>query len=58
MVRVGDYVTRKKYDSDIVFIVDAIKNNVVYLKGVDVRLYADSYADDLLLAPIPKKKKQ
>ena len=56
MLKVGDYVTRKKYGNDILFKVDKIANNVIYLKGVDVRLYADSKADDLVLATISKKK--
>lgn len=57
MLKVGDYVTRKKYGNDILFKVDKIANNVIYLKGVDVRLYADSKADDLVLATISKKKR-
>lgn len=56
MLKVGDYVTRKKYNNDIIFKVDKIVNNVIYLKGIDVRLYADSFEDDLILTAIPKKK--
>ncbi len=44
----GDFVTRSSYDNDTVFKVINIKNNVCYLKGVDVRLYADSNIDDLV----------
>ena len=47
MIRVGDYVTRNSYNNDIIFKVVDIKGNVCYLKGVCVRLYADSYIDDL-----------
>ena len=47
MIRVGDYVTRNSYNNDIIFKVNDIKGNVCYLKGVCVRLYADSYIDDL-----------
>ena len=43
----GDYVTRNSYDNDTVFKVINIKNNVVYLKGVDVRLVADADITDL-----------
>lgn len=56
MLKKGDYVTRRKYNNDIVFIVDDIKDNIVYLKGIDIRLYADSNKDDLVLTTINKKK--
>ena len=49
MFNVGDYVTRKTYNNDIVFKIIDIKNDVYYLKGVCVRLYADSYQDDLVM---------
>lgn len=45
---IGDYVTRKSYNNDTVFIIQEIKNNFVILKGVDIRLYADSPVDDLV----------
>ena len=47
MIIVGDYVTRNSYNNDIIFKVVDIKGNVCYLKGVCVRLSADSYIDDL-----------
>ena len=56
MFKVGDYVTRKKYGNDILFKIDKIKNNIIYLKGVDIRLYADTTKDDLVLSTISKKK--
>ena len=56
MIKKGDYVTRKKYNHDIRFKVIDVKNNIVILKGVDLRLYADSNYDDLVLATISKKK--
>ena len=56
MFKIGDLVTRKKYGNDIIFKIDKIQNNTIYLKGVDVRLYADTKEDDLILATIPKKK--
>ena len=45
----NDYVTRKSYNHDIVFKVVNIENNIVYLKGVDFRLYADALIDDLVI---------
>lgn len=47
--KLNDYVTRKSYNHDIVFKVVDIQNNVVYLKGVDFRLYADAFVDDLVI---------
>ena len=44
----GDYVTRKSYNNDIVFKVLNIKDGICYLKGSEVRLYADSPIDDLV----------
>ena len=47
MFKVGDLVTRNSYDNDIIFkIVDVIDNNYI-LKGLSVRLWADSFEDDL-----------
>lgn len=43
----GDYVTRNSYNNDTVFRVLNIKNGVVYLKGVEVRLVADADILDL-----------
>ena len=48
MIKKDDYVTRKSYDNDIVFKVLFIMNNIAYLQGVDIRLIADSYIDDLI----------
>ena len=47
MFQLGDLVTRKSYDNDIVFKIIAIKENNYILKGTFVRLYADSPKDDL-----------
>ena len=44
---IGDYVTRKSYNNDIVFKIVSIHNNVAYLKGVNVRLFATSFLSDL-----------
>ena len=34
-MEVNDYVTRKKYNNDIVFKITGIKGRTCYLKGVD-----------------------
>lgn len=47
MFQVGDLVTRKSYDNDIVFKIVRIDENNFILKGVIVRLFADSPKDDL-----------
>ena len=44
---IGDLVTRKSYNNDTIFKIIRIEDDVVYLKGVTVRLYADSNVDDL-----------
>lgn len=49
MFNVGDYVTRKSYNNDIVFKIIGIKDNLYYLKGIYIRLFADSFEDDLIL---------
>ncbi len=46
--KVGDYVTRKSYDNDLVFIITDIKEEAI-LKGFDIRLIATSPLDDLVL---------
>ena len=50
--KVGDYVTRNSYDNDILFVIVNIEGDIAYLKGIDVRLYADSNLDDLELSSI------
>lgn len=47
MYKVGEYVTRKSYNNDIIFRIISIHDDIYYLKGVSVRLYADSDEDDL-----------
>ncbi|MBR3161373.1 MAG: sporulation peptidase YabG [Bacilli bacterium] len=49
MVKLGDYVTRKSYNNDIVFRIIDIKENNSILYGVCVRLMADSPIDDLVV---------
>ena len=43
----GDLVTRNSYNHDTVFKITNIKNDIYYLKGIEVRLYADALKDDL-----------
>ena len=47
-LKVGDYVTRISHKHDIVFKIIDIHEDIVYLQGVNVRLCADSYFDDLV----------
>jgi len=49
MVMVGDFVTRKSYNNDIIFKVIDIKGDIYYLSGVSIRLLADSLEDDLVI---------
>lgn len=46
-MQVGDFVVRKKYQKDIIFEIYRIEENLAYLKGVEIRLLADSPLDDL-----------
>lgn len=46
-MKIGDLVTRDSYDNDIVFTIIDIDNDIYYLKGINVRLYADSNLEDL-----------
>ena len=48
MITIGDLVTRKSYNNDIVFEVINIEGNEVVLKGVDIRLIADAKVNDLI----------
>ena len=47
--KINNYVTRNSYNNDTIFkIIDIIDNNYI-LKGVDIRLFADSPIEDLKL---------
>lgn len=48
-IKKGDYVTRNSYGNDTVFKVINVVDDMVYLKGVEVRLYADAKIIDLKL---------
>lgn len=47
LFKIGDTVTRKSYQNDILFEIIDIDEEIAYLKGVDVRLCADSPLNDL-----------
>lgn len=47
-MNIGDLVTRNSYDNDLIFRIIDIENDIYYLKGINVRLYADSSVDDLV----------
>lgn len=50
--RIGDLVTRISHKHDILFKIISIEDNLVYLKGVDLRLIADCLVEDLVKADI------
>ena len=54
-MKIGDYVVRKKYNKDIVFQIHAIKENLYYLKGVEYRLLADAFEEDLEVYSLHKQ---
>lgn len=45
--KIGDLVTRNSYNNDTVFIITDIEGEICYLKGINIRLMADSSIDDL-----------
>lgn len=47
-IKVGDYVTRISHKHDMIFKVISIDNDICYLKGANIRLYADSDIEDLV----------
>ncbi len=49
MINIGDYVSRKSYNHDIIFEVIDIKNNMCILSGIDFRLIADANIEDLVV---------
>ncbi len=52
--KVGDLVTRKSHNNDIVFKIVEVVDKLAYLKGLNIRLYADSDTDDLKLVDSAK----
>lgn len=51
-MEIGDYVVRKKYHKDILFEIFDIQDKIYYLRGIELRLIADSELDDLELSEI------
>lgn len=49
MFKVGDLVTRISYSNDVIFKIEKIVDGVAHLKGINVRLCADSDVNDLVL---------
>ena len=47
MINIGDIVTRNKYNNDCLFRVIDIKENIYYLSGVNIRLFAKTILSDL-----------
>lgn len=45
---IGDLVTRKSHNNDTIFSITDIVDDICYLKGVNVRLIADSFLEDLV----------
>ncbi len=52
----GDFVTRKSYNNDTIFKVVNVKDGIYYLKGAEVRLYADSLLQDLVKCEAPREE--
>jgi len=50
LFNIGDLVTRKSYNNDIIFEILKIEDKIAYLKGKDIRLYADSFLEDLVFS--------
>ena len=50
LFNIGDLVTRISHNNDKVFEILKIEDKLVYLKGKDIRLYADSDIEDLILS--------
>ena len=53
-IKKGDIVGRKSYGKDILFVVERIINqtnskDIAILKGLNIRIQADSFLDDLEL---------
>ena len=48
-LNVGDFVGRKSYNCDVVFVINKIIGNVAILQGYYIRLIADSPLEDLVI---------
>lgn len=49
MFKVGDLVTRISHENDVIFKIEKIEDGIAHLKGINVRLCADSDVNDLVL---------
>lgn len=47
LFKIGDFVTRESYNNDTIFKIIEIEDDIAILKGVNIRLYADSELEDL-----------
>ena len=47
LFNIGDLVTRKSYNHDMIFKIIDIKDDIVVLKGLNIRLIADALVSDL-----------
>ncbi len=47
--KIGDVVSRKSHDNDVVFRIISINNDIALLIGINVRLCADAFLDDLVI---------
>lgn len=54
LFQVGDLVTRNSYHNDTVFRIVSIDGDIASLKGINIRLYADSDLDDLKKVEVEK----
>lgn len=57
-MKVGDLVTRNKYNNDIVFKIIKIENQIAYLLGETIRLKADANLNDLKIYKEEKKEEK
>lgn len=46
--QIGDFVTRNSHDNDVIFKIVDFQKDLVLLQGVNVRLCADSFLDDIV----------
>lgn len=56
MFKIGDYVSRNKYNNDYIFKIIDIKDNIYYLLGVDIRLLVKTEENDLKEEPIERNE--
>ena len=56
LINIGDYITRNSHNNDTIFMVINRKKDILYLKGVEFRLYADAPVTDCILVDKTKVK--